>query len=158
MQTVAIANNCNSVPLSSSLPFATANTYYQEQSSANVRDERIWILKDFFVLRFCLAFSINTFSSLLSDTTTHDAFFYLPQPLARQHQFKQEREREKKRESEEVQYMSRKNFSPLMLAIASSPHTLCRYSGICLLGNVVSGKTYRQLTERTKKRRRRQKD
>jgi hypothetical protein len=32
-----------------------------------------------------------------------------------------------------------------MLSIAYNTHS--RYSGICLLGNVVSGKTYRQLSE-----------
>jgi hypothetical protein len=37
-----------------------------------------------------------------------------------------------------------------MLSIAYNTHS--RYSGICLLGNVVSGKTYRQLNEQANKK------
>jgi hypothetical protein len=44
-----------------------------------------------------------------------------------------------------------------MLSIAYNTHS--RYSGICLLGNVVSGKTYRQLNEQaSEQKKRREKD
>jgi hypothetical protein len=52
-----------------------------------------------------------------------------------QHQFKQKKKCNACKE----------RISLFMLSIAYNTHS--RYSGICLLGNVVSGKTYRQLNE-----------
>jgi hypothetical protein len=87
-----------------------------------------------FFVRFSL--SIDTFSSLSSDQqgAALSAFLHYT-PSSYQHQFKQ-----KKKCS-----ACKERISLFMLSIAYNTHS--RYSGICLLGNVVSGKTYRQLNE-----------
>jgi hypothetical protein len=121
--------------------------YYQQQSDAGAI--RIWILEDFFCSFLSLSLSIDTFSSLSSDQqgAALSAFLHYT-PSSYQHQFKQ-----KKKCS-----VCKERISLFMLSIAYDTHS--RYSGICLLGNVVSGKTYRQLNEQAnkKKKRERQKD
>jgi len=128
LQSVAIANNCNSV----TLYCAAANTI-NKRVTQQQQEYGYW--KIFFV-RFSLSLSIDTFSSLSSDQqgAALSAFLHYT-PSSYQHQFKQ-----KKKCS-----ACKERISLFMLSIAYNTHS--RYSGICLLGNVVSGKTYRQLNE-----------
>jgi hypothetical protein len=90
-------------------------------------------IERFFCSFLSLSLSIDTFSSLSSDQ--HSRLFLHYTPSSYQHQFKQ-----KKKCS-----ACKERISLFMLSIAYNTHS--RYSGICLLGNVVSGKTYRQLSE-----------
>ena len=90
----------------------------------------------FVSLSLSLIHSIDTFSSLSSDQqgAALSAFLHYIQ-FSYQHQFKQ-----KKKCS-----ACKERISLFMLSIACSTHS--RYSGICLVGNVVSGKMYQQLSE-----------
>ncbi len=124
LQSVAIANNCNSVTLYS----AAANTI-NKRVTQQQQEYGYW--KIFLFVSLSLSFS-----SLSSDQqgAALSAFLHYT-PSSYQHQFKQ-----KKKCS-----ACKERISLFMLSIAYNTHS--RYSGICLLGNVVSGKTYRQLNE-----------
>jgi hypothetical protein len=88
---------------------------------------------------FFITFIRPARSSTLGFFTLHSSSY--------QHQFKQ-----KKKCS-----ACKERISLFMLSIVYNTHS--RYSGICLLGNVVSGKTYRQLSEQaSEQKRRREKD
>jgi hypothetical protein len=125
LQSVAIANNCNSFTLYS----AAVNTINKKATTSNKNMD----IERFFCSFLSLSLSIDTFSSLSSDQ--HSRLFLHYTPSSYQHQFKQ-----KKKCS-----ACKERISLFMLSIAYNTHS--RYSGICLLGNVVSGKTYRQLSE-----------
>lgn len=90
----------------------------------------------FLFVSLSLFLAIDTFSSLSSDQqgAALSAFLHYT-PSNYQHQFKQKKKCNACKE----------RISLFMLSIAYNTHS--RYSGICLLGNVVSGKTYRQLNE-----------
>lgn len=100
--------------------------------------ERCRSNKNMDIERFFLfvSFSIDTFSSLSSDQqgAALSAFLHYTSS-SYQHQFKQQKKCSARKE----------RISLFMLSIAYNTHS--RYSGICLLGNIVSGKTYRQLNE-----------
>ena len=132
LQSVAIANNCNTVPLT----LLRSWQYYQQESVTEARG--IWILKDF--LFVSLSPSLWRRSTLFHPTSTL-GFFTLHTSSLNKGRSAVRAGREREKFSLCVVNRLRSLFS-----LTSS-----RYSGICLLGNVVSGKTYRQLSDRMKR-------
>ena len=132
LQSVAIANNGNSVTLYSAAA-NTINTRTVHRSKKNMDIERF----------FCSFLPIDTFSS---DQQTAAAAALSAFSLCIAHDSTNNTSLNKRKKCNSAE--GRK--SSFVLSIVRS--TDSRYSGICLPGNVDSGKTYRQLSEQAKER------
>ena len=127
LQSVAIANNFNSVTLYSA---ATVNTINKKA----MQEQEIYGYWKFFFVRFSLSLSTLFHHFHPTSKEQHSRLFYITHHPATNTSLN-------KRRSE--MHIKKKRNSLFIRCQSSITYIYSRYSGICLLGNIDSGKMYR---------------